>query len=59
MMDFVILVAAFVVANLLCVSIAFAVMFNKKVVKWYYKKVLNLMKDMEEIAGEVLEAEEL
>ena len=55
MMNFVILVAAFVTANLLVAAIAMMVFTNKKVLKWYYKKIFSLMNSMNEMVEELEE----
>lgn len=55
MMNFVILVAAFVTANLLVATIAMIVFTNKKVLKWYYKKIFSLMNSMNEMVEELEE----
>lgn len=55
MMNFVILVAAFVTANLLVAAIAMMVLTNKKVLKWYYKKIFSLMNSMNEMVEELEE----
>ena len=55
MMNFVILVAAFVTANLLVATIAMMVFTNKKVLKWYYKKIFSLMNSMNEMVEELEE----
>lgn len=57
MMDFVILVAAFVVAQLLTMVIAFAVILNKRVLKWYYKKSMKMIEGITEAMVELEDKE--
>ena len=53
MMEFIIMTLSFTVAILLASGIACAIMCNKKVLKWYMKKVNKLSMDLfEEIASD-------
>lgn len=47
MMEFIIMTLSFTVGMLLASVIAFVVMFNKKVMYWYLKRVNKMVKDFE------------
>jgi hypothetical protein len=52
-MEFIIMTLSFTVAILLASGLAFFMVLNKKVMKWYLKKVNNITMDLfEEIASD-------
>lgn len=54
MLDFIMMTLSFVVGILLATGLAFVVMLNPKVMKWYMKAVVKYMKDMEKIAEDLM-----
>ena len=54
MMDFVVIMAAFVVGNLVTLGLVYSVMFNPKVLKWMTKKMYKLSQEIED---EILDEE--
>ena len=59
MMDFIIMTVSFTVAILLASVLAFVIMMQPKVMKWYMKLMFKSMNDMEQITNEVMEAKDL
>lgn len=58
MMDFVILVLAFVTAYVLLSIMAFGFIFTKPAMKWFTKKYMKMVNEIaEEITDEMLEEE--
>lgn len=54
MMEFIMMTISFAVGILLAMVLAFMVMLNPKVMKWYMKVVMKSMKDMEKVAEELM-----
>lgn len=58
MMEMVVFAITLVVAQLLAGIVLLAVFMNRNFIKFYYKRIVRMMKDVEEIIAEELEDEE-
>ena len=47
MLNFLLLVVAIVVAQLLVAGVALVIMFNPKVMNWYFNKMMKMMGDLD------------
>lgn len=58
MMEMVVFAITLVVAQVLAGITLLAVFMNRSFIKFYYKRIVRMMKDVEEIVAEELEDEE-
>ena len=47
MLNFLLLVVAIVVAQLLAAGVALVIMFNPKVMNWYFNKTIKMMSELD------------
>lgn len=59
MMEFIIMTGSFTVAILLASVIAFVLMLQPKVVKWYMKYMFKMMENINQITDDVIETKDL
>lgn len=58
MLNMITLVVAFTLANITTAIIAMVAISDKRFMKFYYKKIIDMMKTMDEVSDEILKEEE-